>query len=137
MYFILETMFFSKNIKAKQQHTIGHSDCIIFLDFWKTKKKKLNLYLSVKMKSSSLHCKPIPVMKTGFSLCTFPNREKPVFISCDPCNENRLFPVGKNYTGKSLFWPCTDPVRDCSEYVNVSFWLFHKVIMGLWLGIRK
>ena len=61
-----------------------------------------------------LHCKPIPVIKTGFSLCTFPNREKPVFISCDPCNENRFFPVGKKYTGKSLFWPCTDPVRDCS-----------------------
>ena len=32
-----------------------------------------------------------------------------------PCNENRFFPV-KNmyYTGKTLFWPCTGPVRDCS-----------------------
>ena len=60
------------------------------------------------------HCKPIPVMKTGFSLCTFSHREKPVSISWDPCNENRFFPVGKKYTGKSLFWPCTDPVRDCS-----------------------
>ena len=55
-------------------------------------------------------------MKTGFSLCTFSHREKPVSISWDPCNENRFFPVGKKYTGKSLFWPCTDPVRDCSVY---------------------
>ena len=45
----------------------------------------------------------------------FFHREKPVFISWDPCNENRFLPVGKKYTGKSLFWLCTDPVRDCSE----------------------
>ena len=38
-------------------------------------------------KSLRIHCKPIPVMKTGFSLCTFSHREK--------------------YTGKTLFWPCT------------------------------
>ena len=60
------------------------------------------------------HCKPIPVMKTGNSLCTFPNREKPVSITWEPCNENRFFPVWEKYTGKSLFWPCTGPVRDCS-----------------------
>ena len=64
------------------------------------------------------HCKPIPVMKTGFSLCTFSHREKPVSISWDPCNNYRFFPVGKKYTGKSLFWPCTDPVRDCSVINN-------------------
>ena len=61
-----------------------------------------------------LHCKPIPVMKTGFSLCTFPSRENPVFITGIPANENRFFPVWKYYTGKTLFWPCTGPVRDCS-----------------------
>mgnify|MGYP006903695222 CR=1 FL=1 len=60
-----------------------------------------------------LHCKPIPVMKTGFSLCTFPNREKPVFIAGIPANVNRFFPVWEKYTGKSLFWPCTGSVRDC------------------------
>ena len=65
------------------------------------------------------HCKPIPVLKTGFSLCTFSHREKPVCISWDPCNENRIFPVGKKYTGKSLFWPCTDIVRDCSVCVHI------------------
>ena len=54
-------------------------------------------------------------MKTGFSLCSFSHRERPVFITWEPCNENRFFPVRKNYTGKSLFWPCTGPVRDCSE----------------------
>ena len=58
-----------------------------------------------------LHCKPIPVMKTGFSLCSISNSEKPVFINWEPCNENRFFPVWKYYTGKTLFlalyWPCT------------------------------
>jgi hypothetical protein len=34
-------------------------------------------------------------MKTGFSLYSISHREKPVFISWDPCNENRFFPVGK------------------------------------------
>ena len=36
-------------------------------------------------------------------------------LQTHPCNEDRVFPVyffpvGKMYTGKSLFWPCTDPV---------------------------
>ena len=62
-----------------------------------------------------IHCKPIPVMKIGFSLCNISIREKPVFITGIPATENRFFPVWKYYTGKSLFWPCTDPVRDCSE----------------------
>ena len=61
-----------------------------------------------------MHCKPIPVMKTGFSLCTFSHREKPVFVDSVPCNENRFFPLWEKYTGKTLFWPCTGPVRDCS-----------------------
>ena len=61
-----------------------------------------------------LHCKTFPVMKTGFSLCSISNREKPVFINLEPCNENKFFPVWKYYTGNSLFWSCTGPVRDCS-----------------------
>ena len=61
-----------------------------------------------------LHCKPIPVMRTGFSLCSISNREKPVFITGIPANENWIFPVWKYYTGKTLSWPCTGPVRDCS-----------------------
>ena len=64
------------------------------------------------------HCKPIPVMKTGFSLCSISNRENPVFITGIPATENRFFPVWKYYTGKSLFWPCTDPVRDCSASLH-------------------
>ena len=63
-----------------------------------------------------LHCKPTPVMKTGFSLCSISSREKPVFINLEPCNENRFFPVWKYYTGKTLFWHCTGPVRDCSVH---------------------
>ena len=34
----------------------------------------------------NVHCKPIPVMKTGFALCSFSHRENPVL---------------------ALYWPCT------------------------------
>ena len=33
----------------------------------------------------------------------FPHREKPVFITRNPCNENRLFPVRKTSQGKPCF----------------------------------
>ena len=46
-------------------------------------------------------------MKTGFSLCRISHREKPVFITWEPCNENRFFTAWKYYTGKTLYWPCT------------------------------
>ena len=38
-----------------------------------------------------------------------------------PCNENRFFPVIIYYTVKTLFWPCTDPVRDCSAIRKQCF----------------
>ena len=82
------------------------------------KNERMNLFL--------LHCKPIPVMKTGFSLCSISNRENPVFINLEPCNENRMFPVWKYYTGKTLFWPCTGPVRDCSVVCDVFSFVFWK-----------
>ena len=40
----------------------------------------------------------------------------PAMRTAVPCNENWFFPVRINYTGKTLFWPCTDPVRDFSVY---------------------
>ena len=62
------------------------------------------------------------------------NRD-PVMRTGVPCNENRFFPVRIYYTGKTLFWPCTGPVRDCSvcyremlknhcEYVSIKFCFF-------------
>ena len=39
----------------------------------------------VSLKKYVLHCKPIPVMRTVFSLCSISNREKPVFITWEPC----------------------------------------------------
>ena len=43
-----------------------------------------------------------------------------------PCNENRFFPVRIYYTGKTLFWPCTGPVWDCSVHLFLAsercFW---------------
>jgi hypothetical protein len=65
---------------------------------------------------------PIPVMKTGFSLCSFA-----VFISGIPANETRIFPVSENYTGKTLFWPCTGPVQDCSAGVAISKFSQHQM----------
>ena len=80
----------------------------------KSKKKPWKIYLDPQNMMLNIHCKPIPVMKTGISLCSISNREKPVFINWEPCNENRFFPVWKYYTGKTLFCPCTGPIRDCS-----------------------
>ena len=61
-----------------------------------------------------VHCNPVQGQyraRTGFSLCSFPHREKPVFISWDPCNENRVFSVRKTTQGKTLFslqgWVCS------------------------------
>ena len=52
----------------------------------------------------------LPVMKTGFSLCTCSLQGK-------TCNENSFFPVKNTYTGKTLFslqgWVCSV----CSGYV--------------------
>jgi hypothetical protein len=80
------------------------------------------------------HCKPIPVMKTGFSLCSISNREKPVFIKWEPCNENRFFLVGKYYRGKTLFWPCTGPVRDCSVFKTTVYFGFLAIISKSGVG---
>ena len=55
------------------------------------------------------------------SLCSISNKEKPVFINWEPCNEKRFLPVRKYYTGKTLFWPCTGPVMDCSDTVDLKF----------------
>ena len=42
-------------------------------------------------------------LEQGFPCVVFPHREKPVFSSWDPCNENRIFPVGNTTQGK----PCS------------------------------
>ena len=39
----------------------------------------------------------------GFPCVVFPHREKPVFISQDPCNKKRFFPVRKTTQGKPCF----------------------------------
>ena len=39
----------------------------------------------------------------GFPCKFFPNKEKSVFITGIPANENRVFPVGKNSQGKPCF----------------------------------
>ena len=46
-----------------------------------------------------------------------------------PCNENRFFPVRIYYTGKTLFWPCTGPVRNYSVYQMEYLFLQGGMIM--------
>ena len=110
-----------------------------------------SFFISLHAGIFSLHSKPIPVMKTGFSLCTFPNREKPVSITWEPCNENRFFPVWEKYTGKTLYWPCTGPVMDCSvwhschftvcllieERWNAMLFKIIKISDQIWLGLAS
>ena len=75
---------------------------------WEKNRKLLNfhstqhrfVFLSVR-----LHCKPIPVMRTGFSLCSISNRENPVFITGIPANENMEILHWEN-TVLALYWPC-------------------------------
>ena len=59
------------------------------------------------------------MMRTGFSLWEKVHRENPVFITGIPANVNRFFPVWEKYTGKTLFWPCAGPVRDCSVFNEI------------------
>ena len=78
---------------------------------------------------SNVHCKPIPVMKTGFSLCSFSHREKPGFINSVPCNENRFSLCGKTKQGK----PCSGPVLALYG-IAVSHEVF---TVKLYLGIKN
>ena len=87
---------------------------IWFLIRWQKKHKLHWINTLQSAGKSGLTANPSLYMKTGFSLWSFSHREKPVFIAGVPCNEFRFFPVRKKFTGKTLFSPCNDPVRDCS-----------------------
>ena len=54
----------------------------------------------------SLHCKTIPVMKTGFSLCGNTTQGNPVL---------------------ALYWPCTGPVKDCGVVLYIFTPFFNAV----------
>ena len=83
-------------------------------------------------------------MRTGFSLCSISNREKPVFISWDPCNENRIFPVGNTTQGNpcshyrdgfavylSLFLHLNNGVKGfLKEHYNFHSSIFSKYFLG-------
>ena len=52
------------------------------------------------------HCNPLQGqfgVRTGFSLCSISTQGNLVFISWDPCNENRFFPDGNTTQEKTLF----------------------------------
>ena len=72
-----------------------------------------------------IHCKPIPVMKTGFSLCSISHREKPVFINWEPCNENRFFLcmeiLHRENPVLALYWPCKGLQCRCCQLILNQF----------------
>ena len=53
----------------------------------------------------------------GFPCVVFPHRENPVFISWDPCNENRFFLVGNTTQGK----PCSHYRDGFAVRNNISY----------------
>ena len=55
----------------------------------------------------------------GFPCVLFPHREKPVYISWDPCNENRFFPVGKSTQGRPCFQYRDGFAVELSQSVNL------------------
>ena len=66
-------------------------------------------------------------MKTGFFLCTFHNREKPVFITGIPANVNIFFLYGKSTQGK----PCSGPVLALYGIAVQKMAVFRFEILGL------
>ena len=63
----------------------------------------------------------------GFPCVVFSHREKPVFSSWDPCNENRIFPVGNTTQGK----PCFHYRDGFAVYSVHSSSMLCKSILGL------
>ena len=66
-------------------------------------------------------CTAIPYrVSTGpeqrFPCVLFPNREKPVFISWDPCNEKRFFLLGKVHRENPVF--ITGMGLQCTWFLN-------------------
>ena len=73
---------------------------------------KSNLFFQNSLKSSTwwrdltaIPYKANTGPEQGFPCVIFPHREKPVFITWDPCYENMIFPVGN-----------TTQVKPCSHY---------------------
>ena len=79
-----------------------------------------------------LHCKPIPVMKTGFPPCSISHREKPVFNTWEPCNEIKIFPcveiLDRENPVLALYW--LGPVRNCSvpQFLASRFLVLNSVL---------
>ena len=68
-------------------------------DIYAISKENSKIVYVEKQNPSKMHCKPIPVMKTG------------VFITVVPAmRTEQVFPCEKNFTGKTLFssqgWQC-------------------------------
>ena len=62
------------------------------------------------MELITLQTHPGPVMKTGFSPCTFSHREKPPVYSGNPVMKTGFSLCWKSTQGK----PCSGPVLACS-----------------------
>ena len=90
--------------QARRAFTRSPSSIHTWVHFNKIYKNALNQTIST---LCCIHCNPLQGQyraRTGISLCSISTqREKPVFSSWDPCNENRIFPVGNTTQGKPCF----------------------------------
>ena len=44
-------------------------------------------------------------------------------------NENRFIPCVENFTWKTLFWPCTGPVQDCSDMSSINITTLWRILL--------
>jgi hypothetical protein len=74
----------------------------------------------------------LPVMKSGFSLCTCSLQGK-------TCNENRFFPVKNMYTGKTLFslqgWVCSVGLKKANESDQAQTGFYVGFIFTFWFTL--
>ena len=65
-----------------------------------------------------VNCKPIPVMRAGFSLCSISTGKTLFSLQGSQLMKTGFSLCGNTTQGKTLFWPCTGPVF---RYRHVSF----------------
>ena len=105
--------FLNSIIKSWKYLKISSFSDVNKVYFLKVSKSLNQFMMSSILPKKEWNCKPIPLMRTRFSLCIISNREKPAFITGIPAKENRIFPVWKGLQCiLSIF--CTQDSYFCS-----------------------
>ena len=74
--------------------------CLNLLNFYFTNSINFNKSLFSPSWYTAIPYRASTGPEQGFPCVVFPHRENPVFITWDPCNENRFFTVGNTTQGK-------------------------------------